>query len=105
MALMSFQFRNEQFCEEEVLLITMEREAQKEMDFSGSTVLDNEFDVIVELRGTVDELDDELGRLEAPSAKEKVPYLRFLIKELEDALSGEYEWLRHMRFITKKTPI
>ncbi len=86
-------------------MITMEREAQKEMDFSGSTVLDNEFDVIVELRGTVDELDDELGKLEAPSAKEKVSYLRFLLTELEDALSGEYERLRYMRFITKKTPI
>ncbi len=105
MALVSFQFRNEQFCEEEVLLITMEREAQKEMDLSESTELDNEVDIIVELKRTVDVIEDELGRLETPSAKEKVPYLRFLIKELEDALSGEYEWLRHMRFITKKTPI
>ncbi|MBL7176833.1 MAG: hypothetical protein ISS66_13505 [Desulfobacteraceae bacterium] len=83
----------------------MEREAQKEMNLSESTELDNEFDITVELRGTVDELDDELGRLEAPSAKEKVSYLRFLLTELEGALSGEHEWLRHMRFITKKTPI
>jgi hypothetical protein len=83
----------------------MEREAQKEMDLSESTELDNEFDIIVELKRTVDELDDELGKLEAPSAKEKVSYLRFLITELEDALSGEYERLRYMRIIAKKTPI
>ncbi len=86
-------------------MITMEREAQKEMDLSESTELDNEVDIIVELKRTVDVIDDELGRSEAPSAKEKVTYLRFLITELEDALSGEYERLRHMRFITKKTPI
>ncbi len=83
----------------------MEREAQKEMDLSESTELDNEVDIIVELKRSVDVIDDELGRLEAPSAKENVSYLRFLITELEDALSGEYEKLRNMRFITKKTPI
>ena len=86
-------------------MTTMEREAQKEMDLSESTELDNEVDIIVELKRSVDVIDDELGRLEAPSAKEKVSYLRFLITELEDALSGEYEKLRYMRFITKKTPI
>jgi hypothetical protein len=83
----------------------MEREAQKEMDLSESTELDNEFDIIVELKRAVDVINDELGLLETPSAKEKVTYLRFLIAELEDTLSGEYERLRYMRFITKKTPI
>ena len=86
-------------------MITMEKEAQKEMNLSESTVVDNEVDIIVEFNRTVDVIDDELGKFEAPSAKEKVSYLRFLIKELEDALSEEYECLRYMRFITKKTPI
>ena len=83
----------------------MEREAEKEENLSGSTELDNEFDIIVELKSTLDELDDELGELETQNVKEKVSYLRYLLTELEDALSGEYESLRYMRFITKKTPI
>ena len=86
-------------------MITMGKEAQKEIDLSESTVLDNEVDIIVELKRTADVIDDELGKLEAPIVEEKVSYLRFLIKELEDALSDDYEFLRYMRFITKETPI
>jgi hypothetical protein len=83
----------------------MEKEAQKEMDLSESTELDNEVDILVEFKRTADVIDDEVEGLEAQIAKEKVKYLKFLISELEDALSGEYERLRYTRFITKRTPI
>ncbi len=71
---------------------------------SDSTELDREFDIIAELKDTVDELDEINGNIKVKNLKEKVFYLGFLIRELEDNLSGEYEQLRLRRFITKKTP-
>ena len=87
------------------MTITMEREAQKKMDLSASTEMDNEVDIIVELRSSLDVIDDALEKVEAPQAKERVSFMKFLVTELEDSLSGEYERLRYVRFIMKKTPV
>jgi len=70
-------------------------------DYQSSTVIDTEFDVIDELRQAVEDIVKAL-----PGDKElldKTDYIKFLIKELEDGLSGEYEVLRRRRFITKKS--
>jgi hypothetical protein len=83
----------------------MERETQKQMDLSSSTVMDNEVDIIVELKNSLDVIEDALEKVEAPEAKESVSFMKFLVTELEDTLSGDYERLRYMRFIMKKTPI
>jgi hypothetical protein len=68
-----------------------------------STFTDTEFDVIEEMTNTVDDIDGALKRAETEVVTEKVAYLRFLLKDLGDALSGEYEGLRRRRFITKGT--
>jgi hypothetical protein len=68
-----------------------------------STFTDTEFDVIEEMTNTLDDLDGALKRAETDAVTEKVAYLRFLVKDLGDALSGEYEGLRRRRFITKGT--
>jgi hypothetical protein len=68
-----------------------------------STFTDTEFDIIEEMGTTLDDIDGALKRAETEAVTEKVAYLRFLLKDLGDALSGEYEGLRRRRFITKGT--
>jgi hypothetical protein len=70
-------------------------------DYESSTVIDTEFDVIDELKVAVDFIEKALG--DNKELIEKTDYVKFLIKELEDGLSGEYEPLRRRRFITKKS--
>jgi predicted nucleic acid-binding Zn-ribbon protein len=66
-----------------------------------STVIDTEFDIIEELTGALDEIEKALNNQE--DLLEKTAYIRFLIEELDDSLSGQYEALRRRRFITKKS--
>jgi hypothetical protein len=68
-----------------------------------STVTDTEFDIIEEMANTLDDIDSALKRAETDAVTEKVAYLRFLLKDLGDVLSGEYADLRRRRFITKGT--
>ncbi|MEJ2724716.1 MAG: hypothetical protein P8175_08735 [Deltaproteobacteria bacterium] len=68
-----------------------------------STVTDTEFDVIEEMGNALDDMDSALKRGETDAVTEKIAYLRFLLKDLGDILSGEYADLRRRRFITKGT--
>ena len=72
-------------------------------ELSDSTVLDTEFDIVDEIMDTVKEIEGSLGSSEKEIVQEKIAYLKFLVNDLGDALSGEYENLRRRRFITKKT--
>jgi hypothetical protein len=66
-----------------------------------STIIDTEFDVIDELNSALVEIEKALKDREP--LLEQIAYMRFLIKELDDGLSGQYEALRRRRFITKKS--
>lgn len=70
-------------------------------EYESSTVIDTEFDIVEELAGTLDEIEKASGSNK--ELLEKAAYMRFLIKELDDSLSGEYAALRRRRFITKKS--
>jgi hypothetical protein len=72
-------------------------------EFSSSTVSDTEFDIVDELKATADDLEKELKASSGKKITEKISYLKFLINELDDTLSGKFEALRRKRFITKKT--
>jgi len=72
-------------------------------EFSSSTVTDTEFDIVDELKTTVTDLEKELKPSGNKKITEKFSYLTFLINELDDTLSGEFEALRRKRFITKKS--
>jgi hypothetical protein len=72
-------------------------------EFSSSTVTDTEFDIVDELKATATDLEKELKPSSSNKITEKIAYLRFLVNELDDTLSGEFENLRRKRFITKKT--
>jgi len=72
-------------------------------DHRDSTIMDTEFDIIEEMGTTVDDIDRAFEQAETDSVPESLAYLRFLLRDLGDALSGEYEGLRRRRFITKQT--
>ena len=72
-------------------------------EFSSSTVTDTEFDIVDELKTIATDLEKELKPSANKKISEKFSYLKFLISELDDTLSGKFETLRHKRFITKKT--
>lgn len=86
------------------MLTGTENHGDIEEILSDSTEFDSEFDIIAELKDTLDGLNEDGEKTDAESQREKVCYLGFLIKELEDTLSGDYEQLRYKRFIIKKTP-
>ncbi|NNG06629.1 MAG: hypothetical protein HKM90_02760 [Desulfobacteraceae bacterium] len=71
--------------------------------FSSSTVSDVEYDIIKELDTIVDSMEKSLDESDTNGVRDKLPYLRHLINDLEEALSGDFENLRYRRFITKKT--
>ncbi|MBN2061535.1 MAG: hypothetical protein JW882_14075 [Deltaproteobacteria bacterium] len=68
-----------------------------------STEMDTEYDIIDEMTETLEEMEESYisGQKDLP---DKISYMRFLLGELGYALSGKYEKLRRVRFITKKTP-
>jgi hypothetical protein len=80
-----------------------ENESEMVSSFGSSTEVDVEFDVIKELNKTLDEIGSSIDKLDIHGVKDSYPYLRFLVKELEEGLSGEFENLRYRRFITKKS--
>jgi hypothetical protein len=70
-------------------------------EYDSSTVIDTEFDIVEELKSAVDDIEKDLQG--QPKLLAKTDYLKFLLKELDDSLTGEYESLRRKRFITKKS--
>ena len=71
--------------------------------FSASTVSDVEYDIIKELQTLTDGIEKSLDESDKDGVRDKLPYLRHLIDDLEEVFSGDFENLRYRRFITKKT--
>ena len=67
-----------------------------------STEMDTEYDIIDEITETLEEIEGTY-RSGQKDLLEKTSYMKFLLGELSYVLSGEYEKLRHVRFIVKKT--
>ena len=83
--------------------VNVERNSAMAEEFSSSTVSDTEFDIVDELKATADDLEKGLKASGNKKITEKISYLKFLINELDDTLSGKFDALRRKRFITKKT--
>jgi len=71
-------------------------------DFGKSTVLDGQVDIIEEVKKALDDMDLAVRESRTAVVLEQVAYLKFLVGDLEDVLSGEYEHLRRKRLIIKK---
>jgi hypothetical protein len=80
-----------------------DRDKELVASFSSSTVADVEYDIIKELHATVDNMQKSLDESDTDGVRDKLPYLKHLINDLEETLSGDFENLRYKRFITKKT--
>jgi len=84
-----------------------EKDEDKELElvasFGSSTVSDVEYDIIKELQTLTDSIEKSLDETDMDGVRDKLPYLRHLINDLEEVLSGDFKNLRYRRFITKKT--
>jgi hypothetical protein len=59
--------------------------------FGDSTEMAREFDIIEEIEKTLDDIEKAIELMEPDSVPEKISYLRFLIRDLDNVLSGDYE--------------
>ncbi len=71
-------------------------------DYGKSKELAREFDVIEEMEKTLEDIDKAFDISETDDVPEMVSYLKFLVKDLDRALSGEYEGLRQRRFVIRR---
>ena len=71
-------------------------------DYNRSTELSRKMDIIMEFEKTLDEIDKAFEFDEIDDVPDLVSFLRFLVKELDDVLAGEYEHLRYREFILKR---
>jgi hypothetical protein len=71
-------------------------------NFDNSKELSRKFDIVLEIEKTLNEVDEAFSIDETEDIPDKISYLKFLTKELDDILSGEYENLRHRKFIIKR---
>ena len=73
------------------------------IDLASSRELNREFDIVAEFESTLDDIDRAFELFDTDTVPDKVSYLRFLLKDLDDIFSGEYENLRFRNFVIKRT--
>jgi hypothetical protein len=80
------------------------KKGEKDMtdDLSKTTEMDREFDIIDEFKKILDETNKAIEESKIDDLPDKISYLKFLVNELDNALSGEYVGLRSRRIIVKK---
>jgi len=71
-------------------------------NFNNSKELSRKFDIVLEIEKTLNEIDETFSIDETEDIPDKISYLKFLTKELDDILSGEYENLRLRKFVIKR---
>lgn len=71
-------------------------------DFDSSKVMDMQIDIVEEFEKTLDDIEKAFELLETENVPEKISYLKFLLKDLDDIFSGEYEKLRIRNFLLKR---
>ena len=72
-------------------------------EFDYSTETDTEFDIVNELKEAIEGIEKAFLQGQKDNFSQKISYTKFLLKELDDSLSGQYEDLRRRRFITKRS--
>jgi len=80
-----------------------EKEKYRAIDLASSTEMSREFDIVEEFESTLDDIDKAFELFETDTVPDKITYLRFLVKDLDDLLSGDYETLRYRNFIIKRS--
>ena len=71
-------------------------------EYDYSKELPRQFDIVMEMEKILDEIDREIDMENLNDVGELLSYLRFLVKDLDDIFSGEYENLRNREFVLKR---
>ena len=71
-------------------------------EYNYSAELPRQFDIVTEMEKTLDEMDREIDIGNIDDFSDLLSYLRFLVKDLDDLFSDEYEALRNRKFIIKR---
>ncbi len=71
-------------------------------DFNKSTELPRRFDIVMEFEKALNEIDNAFELNETSDVPEIISFIRFLVKELDDVLSDEYENLRYREFVLRR---
>ena len=71
-------------------------------EYNYSTELPRQFDIVMEMEKTLDEMDKDIDINNIDDFCDLLSYLRFLVKDLDDIFSGEYEDLRNRNFVIKR---
>jgi hypothetical protein len=72
-------------------------------NFGESVELSREFDIVSEIEKSLDEIEKAFELMETDDVPEKISYLKFLIRDLDDLLSGENEPLRFRKFTLRRS--
>ncbi len=72
-------------------------------DFGESVELSREFDIVAEIEKSLDEIEKAFELMEIDDVPEKISYLKFLIRDLDDLFSGENEPLRFRKFTLRRS--
>jgi hypothetical protein len=72
-------------------------------DLNESVELAREFDIVAEIEKSLDEIEKVFELLETDDVPEKISYLKFLVRDLDDLFLGENEPLRYRRFTLKRS--
>ncbi|MBN1847705.1 MAG: hypothetical protein JW932_03890 [Deltaproteobacteria bacterium] len=71
-------------------------------DYSKSIELPRRFDIVMELEKTLDEIEKAFELDEINDVPDMVSFLKFLVKELDDIFTDEYENLRFREFVLRR---
>ncbi len=71
-------------------------------DTSGSKELSRKFDIVLEMEKTLDEMTKAVDLDDIDDIPELISYIKFLVKDLDDIFSGEYENLRYREFVFRR---
>lgn len=69
---------------------------------NGSKELSRKFDIVLEIEKALDEIDSAFELDDIDEVPELISYIRFLVKDLDNIFSGEYENLRYRDFMIKR---
>lgn len=82
---------------------TEEKKKYGGIDLTSSREMSREFDIVEEFESTLDDIDKAFEIFETDTVPDKISYLRFLVKDLDDLLSGENERLRFRSFVITRS--
>jgi hypothetical protein len=80
-----------------------EKKKHGAIDLTSSREMSREFDIVEEFESTLDDIEKALELYETDSVPDRVAYLRFLVQDLDDLLSGENERLRFRNFVITRS--